>query len=217
MNEASWIFAIHHSSFLMHRSHATAARDGKTDSNPTCKGRPLRHKMCNFRSCNRQTPGMETTCRAAGCSREEAWAGTGSNSEPAEGRKASRIACARESLPVCSRDIPLEERKGGTELRSRQDRSLARVAHPEFRRQCWPLRISKEFRRRASVPWPYPSPFMFPIFRKSFLAFDHGTSPPPAHADRSNLSAKVSGHKGCVSEQSGIVSFPGGAFPTCAA
>jgi hypothetical protein len=217
MNEASCIFAIHHSSFLIHRSHATAAQDGRTDSNPTCKGRLLRRKMCNFRSCSRRIPGMETTCRAAGCSRGEVWAGTGSNSEPAEGRKASRTACARERLPACSRDIPPEERKGETELRSRQDRSLARVAHLEFRRPCWLLRKSKEFRRRASVPWSYPSPFTCRFFGKTFLGFDHQSLSPSAHADRSDHSAKVSGHRNRVSEQSGIVRLSGRAFPTCAA
>jgi hypothetical protein len=156
--------------------------------------------MCKSRSCRGQIPGMETTYRAAGCSTEPAWAGTGSNSAPAADRRANPTDYARERFPVCSQGTPPEERREEMVPLSRQDRSLARVAHLEFRRPCWLSRKSKEFRRRASVPWSYPSPFTFRFFGQTLLGFDHRPSYPSARADRSDHSAKVSGHRNRVSE-----------------
>jgi hypothetical protein len=62
-------------------------------------------------------------------------AGNGSNSSPADDRKASPKGYDHERGLGRRSDIPREGRKEGTARRSPQERLRAQVVHPEVRRQ----------------------------------------------------------------------------------
>jgi len=116
----------------------TLFRRGKTDSSRSCKGRPLRRKMCTPRSCNGRIPDMETMYKAEECNKEPAWEGSCSNNGPAVGKIPRRISAANERRLACSHDNP-------PALRAAEVGEPNRPGHPRGR------------------PMPLASPARFPL------------------------------------------------------